>query len=139
MTDADTTPPKTAPRARPSATNPPALRIAVYDDVVAVRQEVFHIPGTVVDVFGHADQVVEQCKAGRYDVVFMDFSMGPGRKDGAAAVTDLRAAGFAGKIIPISSDPAANAAIRMAGANESLSKKAHLRSYLVHLGATHMG
>jgi hypothetical protein len=39
------------------------------------------------------------------------------------------------RIIAISSDPAANAEMRRAGADEALSQKALLRSYLVHLGA----
>jgi CheY-like chemotaxis protein len=116
------------------------LRVAIFDDVVAARREIFHIRGLEVDVYPHADDAVAVCAADRpYDVVFMDFAMGPGRKSGAVAVRELRDARFAGRIIGISSDPAANASMRAAGADESLGKKAHLRSYLVHLGNQHLG
>ena len=112
------------------------LRVAIFDDVVAARRETFHIRGLEVDVYPHADDAVRVCSTPpTYDVVFMDFAMGPGRKSGAVAVRELRAASFGGRIIGISSDPAANAAMRSAGANDSLGKKAHLRSYLVHLGS----
>ncbi len=114
------------------------LRIAVFDDVVAARGEVFHIPGLAVDVYGHADDAVGQCRAAGHAVVFMDFAMGAGRVDGAAAVAALRTDGFAGRIVAISSDPAANAAMVAAGANEALAKKAHLRSFLVHVAGQHV-
>ncbi|HEY4241107.1 MAG TPA: hypothetical protein VGM88_14895 [Kofleriaceae bacterium] len=117
---------------------PPMLRVAIFDDVVAARGEQFHIPGLVVDVFAHADDAAGTCQRGRYELVFMDFAMGPGRKDGSRATGELRAAGFRGKIIGISSDPAANAAMRAAGAEESLASKSHLRSYLVHIGGKHL-
>ncbi len=112
------------------------LKVAIFDDVVAARRETFHIRGLQVDVYGHADDAVEVCGGElHYDVVFMDFAMGSGRKSGAAAVRELRAAGFKGRIIAISSDPAANAQMRLAGADEALDKKAHLRSFLVHLAS----
>jgi hypothetical protein len=112
-----------------------ALRVAIFDDVVAARGEQFHIPGLDVAVFPHADDAVRACHRGRYDVVFMDFAMGNGRKDGSHAIGELRRAGFQGTIIGISSDPAANAAMRAAGANDALGSKSHLRSYLVHIGS----
>jgi hypothetical protein len=114
------------------------LRVAIFDDVVAARGEVFHIPGLAVDVHAHADDCARVCGAGgtdAYDVVFMDFAMGPGRKTGAIATAELRAAGFRGRVVGISSDPAANAMMRAAGADDALGSKAVLRSYLVHLGA----
>ena len=114
------------------------LKVAIFDDVVAARGEQFHIPGLDVDVFPHADDGVTACKRGGYDMVFMDFAMGPGRKDGSKAIAELRAAAFGGRIIGISSDPAANAAMRSAGADEALGSKAHLRSYLVHIGSKHL-
>ncbi len=117
---------------------PPPLRVAIYDDVVAARGELFHIPGLDVTVFAHGDDAVAQCLAGGFDVVFMDYALGPGRKSGQEITAALRAAGFAGKVIAISSDPAANAAIRAAGADSALGTKAHLRSYLVHLGSGHL-
>jgi len=123
------------PRARPSA---PPLRVAVFDDVVAARGERFHIPGLSVEVFGHADDAVGVVSRDPYDVVFMDFAMCPGRKTGPVVTGELRAAGFRGRIVAISSDPVANAAMRAAGADADLAKKAHLRSYLVHLGAQHL-
>ena len=122
-------PPSTA---SPSATRP--LNVAIFDDVVAARGEHFHIPGLDVAVFPHADDAVRVCTHHPYDLVFMDFAMGRSRKDGSRAITDLRAAGFSGRIIGISSDPAANAAMRAAGADDALASKSHLRSYLVHIG-----
>jgi DNA-binding response OmpR family regulator len=115
------------------------LKVAIFDDVVAARGEQFHIPGLEVDVYPHADDAEVVCLAAGHDVVFMDFAMGPGRKSGAEAIRALRGAGFAGRVIAISSDPAANAHMRGAGADEALGKKAHLRSFLVHLGAQHLG
>ncbi|TMQ02743.1 MAG: response regulator [Deltaproteobacteria bacterium] len=110
------------------------LKVAIFDDVVAARGEQFHIPGLDVAVFPHADDAVRACHRGRYDLVFMDFAMGRGRKDGSRAISELRRAGFQGTIIGISSDPAANAAMRAAGADDALGGKCHLRSYLVHIG-----
>jgi hypothetical protein len=115
-----------------------ALRVAIFDDVVAARGEVFHIPGLAVEVHAHADDAARVVAAGHYDVVFMDYSMGPGRKSGSIATAELRSGGFGGRIIGISSDPAANAAMRTAGADDALGTKAHLRSFLVHLGAQHL-
>jgi CheY-like chemotaxis protein len=110
------------------------LKVAIFDDVVAARGEQFHIPGLEVAVFPHADDAIRACSRARFDVVFMDFAMGQGRKDGSRAIAELRRAGYAGTIIGISSDPAANAAMRAAGADDALGSKAHLRSYLVHIG-----
>ena len=114
------------------------LKVAIYDDVVAARAERFHIPGLDVTVFAHADDAVRQCQHAGFDVVFMDFALGPGRKTGQDVTRELRAGGFAGRVVAISSDPAANAAIRAAGADDALATKALLRSYLVHLGAQHV-
>lgn len=110
-------------------------KVAVFDDVVAMRGETFHIPGLVVDVYGHADEAVRVCSENAYDVVCMDYAMGAEHQPGDRAVAALRAGGFRGRIIGISSDPEANQAMRRAGADESLAKKAHLRSFLVRLGA----
>lgn len=117
----------------------PVLHILIFDDVVAARGEIFHIPGLDVTVVGHADDAVDVVhgSAPVPDVVFMDFAMGRGRKNGTQAIEELRAAGYAGRIVAISSDPAANAAMRRAGADDALGQKAQLRSYLVHLGASH--
>ena len=119
-------------------TSPRPLRVAIFDDVVSARGELFHIPGLAVDVFPHADNALTTCGLGRYDLVFMDFAMGAGRKDGATAIAFLRSSGFSGSIIGISSDPAANAAMRTAGANDSLASKSQLRGYLDQLGAKHL-
>jgi CheY-like chemotaxis protein len=116
----------------------PRLKVAIFDDVVAARSEQFHIPGLAVEVFPHADDCAGVCLRGRYDLVFMDYAMGPSRKDGATATADLRTSGYRGKVIGISSDPAANAQMRAAGADDSLASKALLRSYLVHVGAKHL-
>ena len=117
-----------------------ALHVLIFDDVVAARGEQFHIPGLEVTVRPHADDAVGvvSAAAAPYDFVFMDFAMGRGRKSGTDAIRELRAAGFGGRIVAISSDPAANADMRRAGADESLSQKALLRSYLVHLGSRAM-
>ena len=117
---------------------PSWLRVAVFDDVVAVRGEEFRIPGMICDVYPHADDVAGLCRAERYDWVFMDFAMGAGHKTGTEAIVALRAAGFVGRICATSSDPLANVAMKAAGAEESLLKKALLRSYLVHIGAQHL-
>src|SRR5216117_2929930 len=92
-------PPPTASTTRP-------LKVAIFDDVVAARGEHFHLPGLDVIVFPHADDAVRACSRNTYDLIFMDFAMGRGRKDGSRAITDLRAAGFTSRIIGISSDPA---------------------------------
>jgi CheY-like chemotaxis protein len=112
------------------------LLVLIFDDVVAARGETFHIPGLEVVVVAHADDAVHVIGEGERppDVVFMDFAMGKGRKTGTEAIGELRAAGYAGRIVAISSDPAANAAMCRAGADESLAQKAQLRSFLVHLG-----
>lgn len=114
------------------------LQVALFDDVVAARGESFNIPGLKVEVFAHADHADSLCTARPHDVVFMDFSMGAGHVDGAAAVKALRTSGFAGRVVAISSDPTANAAMLAVGANEALATKAHLRSFLVHIGAEHL-
>lgn len=111
------------------------IKVAIFDDVVAMRGETFHIPGLVVDVYDHADEAVQVCRQHGYEVVCMDFAMGAEHRQGDEAVAALRAAGFRGRIIGISSDPDANQSMRRAGADESLAKKAHLRSFLVRLGA----
>jgi CheY-like chemotaxis protein len=103
------------------------LKVAIFDDIVFARGETFHIPGLHVDVYGHADRVTELCAQSGYDVVFMDYAMGSAHENGAMAVRALRE----------SSDPAANAEMQAEGADEVLGKKAHLRSYLVSLGAQH--
>lgn len=110
------------------------VKVAIFDDVVAARGEQFNLPALAVEVFAHADDAVALCQAGGYDLVFMDFHMGAARATGEQAVRALRAAGFAGRIVATSSDPAANAAMVAAGADEALPKKAHLRSFLVHVG-----
>jgi CheY-like chemotaxis protein len=115
-----------------------SLRVAVFDDVVFARAEVFNIPGMFVEVFAHADDAAAICVNSGFDIVFMDFAMGPDRKDGGEAIVAMRAAGFKGRIVATSSDPFANATMRDLGADESLAKKAHLRSYLVHIGAKHL-
>ncbi len=112
------------------------LFVLIFDDVVAARGETFHIPGLEVTVVAHADDAVAVIHDGARppDVVFMDHAMGKGRKSGTEAIAELRAAGYAGRIVAISSDPAANAEMCRAGADESLAQKAQLRSFLVHLG-----
>src|SRR3982751_6727065 len=105
---AHTCPPPTAAR---------TLKVAIFDDVVAARGERFHIPGLDVAVFPHADDAVRACTRADFDLVFMDFALGRGRKDGSRAIIDLRTAGFPGRIVGISSDPSANAAMRAAGAD----------------------
>ena len=135
---------RSRPMTAPPSPNAPAavavaapLRVAIFDDVVAARNELFHIPGLEVTVFADADGAADDCVGDGFDVVFMDYALGASHKSGEAATIELRAAGFRGRIIAISSDPAANAAMCAAGADDALGSKAHLRSYLVHLGAAH--
>lgn len=111
------------------------LKVAIFDDVVALRGETFHIPGMEVDVHPHADHVVALCADRGYDVIFMDFAMGPEHHSGEQAIAMLRESGFRGRVVGISSDPTANLAMQRAGADECLAKKAHLRSFLVRLSA----
>jgi hypothetical protein len=131
-------PPPADGQGSPPALDLAPLRIAIFDDVVAARNELFHIPGLEVTVFSDADGAAVDCLGDGFDVVFMDYALGAGHKDGQSVVGELRAAGFPGRIVAISSDPAANAAMCAAGADDHLASKAHLRSYLVHLGATHV-
>jgi DNA-binding NarL/FixJ family response regulator len=114
------------------------LHVLIFDDVVAARGETFRIPGLEVIVMAHADDAVLAIRGSERppDVVFMDHAMGRGRKSGTQAIEELRAAGYTGRIVAISSDPAANAEMRKAGADEALGQKAQLRSFLVHLGET---
>jgi hypothetical protein len=65
----------------------------------------------------------------------MDYAMGRQHATGVDAIKAVRAQGFTGRIVAMSSDPAANQAMIEAGANEQLQQKAMLRSYLVALGA----
>lgn len=110
------------------------IKVAIFDDVVAIRGETFHIPGLEVDVHDHADQAVRLCRERAYDVVCMDYAMGADHQSGEQAIAALRQSGFGGRIIAISSDPNANLAMQRAGADECLAKKAHLRSFLVAFG-----
>lgn len=110
------------------------IKVAIFDDVVAIRGETFHIPGLEVDVHDHADQAVRLCRERAYDVVCMDYAMGADHQSGEQAIAALRQSGFGGRIIAISSDPLANLAMQRAGADECLAKKAHLRSFLVAIG-----
>jgi DNA-binding NarL/FixJ family response regulator len=110
-------------------------RVIIFDDVVFARGEVFHLPGVEAEVYEHADSAPELVAAIQPDLVFMDFAMGSGHKSGAEAIRALREAGFTGRIVAISSDPALNARMLAAGADESLAKKALLRSYLMDLGS----
>lgn len=114
------------------------LKVAIFDDVVFARGEVFHIQGLSVDVYEHADQAAELCVRAGHDIVFMDYGMGEGHDSGAQAIKALRSAGFRGRIVATSSNPSTNAEMQAAGADEVLLRKAHLRSYLVRLGAEHL-
>ncbi len=114
------------------------LKIAIFDDVVAGRGETFHIPGLAVDVYEHADEIEAVCAATRYDIVFMDYAMGADHQTGEWAVAAARTAGFSGRIVATSSDPEANERMQRAGADESLPKKALLRSFLVRLSSDHL-
>lgn len=114
------------------------LNVVIFDDVVFARGETFNIPGLVVHVHGHADEAVQLCTDGDYAVVFMDFAMGADHDDGATAVRKLRAAGYRQRIVATSSDPARNAEMKDAGADEALDQKAYLRSFLLYLGNQHL-
>jgi DNA-binding NarL/FixJ family response regulator len=112
------------------------LKVIIFDDVLAARGERFQIPGLEVEVYGHADDAVEQCAGpSAPDLVCMDYAMGAEHRSGAEAVSMLRAGGYGGRILAMSSDPSANHSMLTAGASEALDKKAMLRSYLVALGS----
>lgn len=112
------------------------MRVVVFDDVFTARQENFHIPGLEVEVYGDADDCVAICTAAPTPpgAVFMDYAMGDAHVRGEDAIRALRKAGYAGRIVAMSSDPAANQIMVAAGADESFAPKALLRSYLVKLG-----
>jgi hypothetical protein len=111
------------------------LRVAIFDDVLAARREVFHIPGLEISVHGDADDVLAIAAAATPPhVICMDYAMGAAHVNGEDAIRALRASGFRGRIVAMSSDPAANARMIEAGADEQLAQKAMLRSYLVALG-----
>jgi CheY-like chemotaxis protein len=111
------------------------IKVAVFDDVLAARREVFHIPGLDIGVFSHADDVCAICHGDAApDVVCMDYAMGAQHASGEDAIRAVRSMGYGGHIVAMSSDPAANAAMIAAGADEALQQKAMLRSYLVALG-----
>lgn len=116
------------------------LAVAIFDDVLAARREVFHIPGLSIAVYGHADDVLLVCAdpATSPAVLCMDYEMGAEHVNGADAIRAVRAAGYRGRIVAMSSDPAANARMIEAGADEALPQKAMLRSFLVALGKEHL-
>jgi len=111
------------------------VRVLIFDDVVFARGETFNMPGVDADLYEHADEAVELAAALKPDYVFMDFAMGAEHDDGAEAIRKLRAAGYSGEIIAMSSDPALNEVMITAGANDRLAKKALLRSYVMDLGS----
>ena len=113
-----------------------AKRVLIFDDVLWVRREVFHIPGLEILLYGDADESVAQVATSSPDVLFMDYAMGREHANGVDAIRALRKNGYSGKIVAMSSDPAANAMMISAGADETLSQKALLRSYLVKLGSS---
>src|SRR5688572_27796810 len=114
------------------------IRVAIFDDVLHARREVWNIPGLDIDVYGDADDVIEICGDGETppQVLFMDYAMGPQHANGADAIRAVRKSGYGGRIVAMSSDPAANAEMIEAGANERLPQKAMLRSFLVALGSS---
>ncbi len=109
------------------------MKVVIFDDVVFARGETFNLPGLDVHVFEHADDAVALAEGLVPEIVLMDYSMGPDHQSGAEAVSALRSANYAGAIVAISSDPAANDEMIAAGANEKLAKKALMRSYLASL------
>ena len=110
-------------------------KVVIFDDVLAVRGEVFHIPGLEVAVYPHADDVLAVVAVARPpDVVCMDFGMGESHVNGVDAVKAVRGAGYKGRVVAITSDPTARQRMLDAGADEALLQKALLRSYLVALG-----
>jgi DNA-binding NarL/FixJ family response regulator len=108
------------------------VRVAIFDDMLAARGEVFHIPGLEIEVHGDGDQA--ENVASSAELICMDYAMGGGHRTGAEAVRALRDAGYRGRIVAMSSDPAANRKMIEAGADEALAQKAMLRSFLVALG-----
>jgi DNA-binding NarL/FixJ family response regulator len=109
-------------------------RVVVFDDVLHARGDRFPGFAFPVEVHAHADDA-ELLGLGPEDVVCMDFEMGPEHRDGAEAVTELRRAGFRGRIVAMSSDPGCNLKMIAAGANESLAKKAMLAPFLASLSS----
>jgi DNA-binding NarL/FixJ family response regulator len=112
-----------------------SIRVLIFDDVFFARGEQFHIPGLDADLYEHADDAVELVAAIEPAYIFMDFAMGGERDNGAEAIARLRASGYRGVIVAMSSDPALNDAMVEAGADERLAKKALLRSFLMDLGS----
>lgn len=109
------------------------MKVAVFDDVIFLRGETFAGDGLAVDVYAHADDAVLLAQSEGYTHIFMDYEMGTEHDNGVQAVTKLRAGGFEGKLVAISSDPKRNEEMVGAGADESLPKKSFLPSYLASL------
>jgi len=108
-------------------------RVVVFDDVLHARGERFPtIAGLAVEVHAHADEATELGLVDG-DVVCMDYEMGREHRNGEEAVVALRAAGFGGRIVAMSSDPGCNLRMVAAGATEALPRKAMLGAFLVTL------
>lgn len=115
------------------------LKVAIFDDVLFARREIWNIPGLDIVVYADADDVRSVCITDpKPDVLCMDFAMGPDHMTGAEAVRAARETGFAGRIVAMSSDPSANARMIAAGADVDLVKKAMLRPFLLDLGRRHL-
>ena len=109
------------------------MRVLICDDVVAARGEEFRIDGLDIQVLPDSETLDALVAADPPDVIFMDYSMGAGKRTGGAAVAALRAAGYAGRIVAMSSDQLRNQEMLAAGASDALPRKAVLRAYLVSL------
>jgi hypothetical protein len=112
-----------------------SIRVLIFDDVVFARGETFNIPGLDCDLHEHADEVVAVIAETNPAYIFMDFDMGDGHVKGDEAIVNIRASGYSGTIVAMSSDPVRNDSMVAAGADERLAKKALLRSYLMDLGS----
>ncbi len=124
--------------ARQISTTPPtrpALRVLIVDDVPEVRRDLrllLGLAGGFVVVGEAADgrEALSKVTATRPDVVVMDLQM-PGL-DGAAAAREIKARGFAGRIVILSihAEPADVRRAQDAGADAFVPKGASLDSLL---------
>lgn len=105
------------------------LRVVVFDDQMFARGDL-RVDGIDLELHPHGDDAAALCTGPDAPaLVCVDYSMGGLHRSGDRVVRALRDAGYTGRVVAISSDPTANAAMIAAGADQSV-PKAELPVYL---------